>query len=118
MLLVFLCSIAVSGLVFLLLYFSLLSQWFENAIWDIVFLCIWAFFIIPAYIRCVRWVNEHLTFYQAFWLGYLLEILTYLLPILLAPVMGVVWWVEAFFGLHSHHEHKNKEKDNVFKDFT
>ena len=101
-------SLLLTTVIFLLCYFT---SWFRDYLWGVVMVCVWTFFIFPSYIECVLWINRHLDFYRAFWLGYFLQLMTYLLPILLAPVCGVAWWVRLFC---SAHETKSRG-DDIFQ---
>lgn len=95
LMLVMLVSFAVTGLVIFLIFLDKAN----NPIRFIssIILIIWSFFIIPSYCYSIEYLNKK-TFEESFQIGYRLGIVFgfsfLILPILISPFLGILWYKE------------------------
>ncbi|MDL2292581.1 hypothetical protein LJC17_03220 [Acholeplasma sp. OttesenSCG-928-E16] len=57
-----------------------------------IWLPIWIFSIIPAYIFWINWFNSK-SFEQGVWIGLVLRVGLFILPILIAPFLAVKYFI-------------------------
>lgn len=58
---------------------------------------VWAFGAPAAYVLCFRWFRT-LSLRMAFYLGWVLGLLFFLLPLLISPFLAVYYYISAFYS--------------------
>ena len=83
----------------LLVYFGFKYEGYEADVYERVtaylILPLWLFSAVPAYVFTFDWLKDK-SFAQGFWLGYVLGLF---FPLLIAPVLAVIYFVSAIEGL-------------------
>ena len=77
-----------------------------------VILILWAFFLVPAYVYTAIWAKgyfERLNMAQAFCLGYVWGGLAFILPLICAPILGILWIADEIIALHNRNNGGNIE---------